>query len=207
MIGKSQSATGTKACIGVPQIVQANAVKTGALGDGIPRTLKIVTRFFRIVAGHHIRSDPLQPVQNRQGRGIENHGFPAALAIGQEQTSPLEIDILPTQVENFPQPATGEQKQPKRRRRRRSDFGEPLLSLGRCLALGLEPSTVHGMPVVSASRIALPSRSSSLAVRKRSRRLSLNLSIPRAGLVPSGTIPARAAKAYMLPTTASTRLA
>jgi hypothetical protein len=61
--------------------------------------------------------------------------------------------------------------------------------------------------MVSASRIAPPSRSNSPPVRKRSRRLSLNLSMPRAGLVPSGTMPARPAKAYILPTTASTRLA
>ena len=38
------------------------------------------------------------------------------------------------------------------------------------------------MPAVSASRIARPRRSSSSPVRNRSRRLSLNLSIPRAGL-------------------------
>ena len=86
-------------------------------------------------------------------------------------------------------------------------FVNRLSLFGRCLALSLEQSTVHGMPVVSASRMALPSRSSSTAVRKRSRQLSLNFSIPRAGLVPSGTTPARAANAYMLPTTASTRLA
>jgi hypothetical protein len=54
---------------------------------------------------------------------------------------------------------------------------------GTCLALGLDSSTVHGMPMVSASRIAPPSRSNSSPVRKRSRRLSLNLSIRRAGLV------------------------
>ena len=84
-------------------------------------------------------------------------------------------------------------KQPKRRCCGRIDLGEPLRDFGTCLALGLDSSTVQGMPAVSASRIALPSRSNSSPVRKRSRRLSLNLSIPRAGLVPSGN-DARAAR-------------
>ena len=73
------------------------------------------------------------------------------------------------------------------------------LAFGTCLAAGLVSSTVHGMPVVSASRIALPSRSSSSPVRNRSRRLSLNLSIPRAGLVPSRTTSGPRRRTYCRP--------
>ena len=110
MIGKPKPATGTEARIGVPQIVQANADQTGPLGDGIPRALQIVARLFRIVAGHHVRADPLQRVQHREGRGIEDDGLSAALAVGQEQTAALQIDMLPPQVQDFPQAAAGEQQ-------------------------------------------------------------------------------------------------
>ena len=101
---------GTEARVGVPQIVQANAGQTGALGDGIPRALQIVARLLRIVAGHHVRADPLQLVQHRKGRGVEDDGLPAALAVGQEQTAALKIDVLPPQVQDFPQAAAGEEQ-------------------------------------------------------------------------------------------------
>ena len=44
--------------------------------------------------------------------------------------------------------------------------------------------------MVLASQIALPGRSSSSLVKKRSRRGSLNFPIPRAGLVPAGAMSA-----------------
>jgi len=96
---QAQPTTGTEARIGVPQIVQANADQTCPLGDGTPRTFQIMARLFRIVAGHHVGTDPLQRIQNRKGRSIEDDGLPAALAVRQEQTAALEIDVLPPQVE------------------------------------------------------------------------------------------------------------
>ena len=35
----------------------------------------------------------------------------AALAIGQEQTAAFEIDVFPSQIEDFPQAAAGEEEQ------------------------------------------------------------------------------------------------
>ena len=59
---QGQPATGTKAYIGVPQIMEADAIKTSTLCDGVPRTFEIGTRFCRIIARHDIRSRPLQTV-------------------------------------------------------------------------------------------------------------------------------------------------
>jgi len=50
--------------------------------------------------------------------------------------------------------------------------------------------------VVSASRIALPSHCSNSAVRNRSWRLSLYLSIPSAGSVPSATMCPRPGRVF-----------
>ena len=149
---------------------------------------------------------PVPRVQHRKGRGIEDDGLSAALAIRQEQTATLDIDVLPPQVENFPQAAAREEKQPKRRRRRRIDLGGPR-GLGHVLSGGL--GFVH--PPRDAGGLSFPDRAAQpfqfLAGQEPFAAAFLNLSIPRAGLVPSGTMPARPAKAYMLPTTASTRLA
>jgi len=86
-------------------------------------------------------------------------------------------------------------------------FVRRLATFGKCLAVDFDASTVHEMPEVSASRMAVPSRSNSSPFKKRSLRVSRYLSIPAPGFVPSATTPARTAKAYILPTTASTRLA
>jgi hypothetical protein len=81
---QAQPTTGTDARIGMSQIMQPHADKTGACGDGIPRALQIVAWPLRIVAGHHVGTNPLQRIQDRKGRGVEDDGLPAALAVGQE---------------------------------------------------------------------------------------------------------------------------
>jgi len=80
------------------EIMQAHAGQTGSLGDGIPGALQIVAWLLRIVAGHDERADSLQHIQHRKGWRIEDDGLPTALAIGQEQTATLEIDVFPPQV-------------------------------------------------------------------------------------------------------------
>ena len=57
--------------------------------------------------------------------------------------------MLPTQVKDFPEAAAGEKKQPKRRCCGRGDLVKRL-AFGTCLAVGLDSSTVQGMPPVSA---------------------------------------------------------
>ena len=107
---KTKPATGTKARISVPQIVEAYAGQTGPLCDGIPRTFQIVARLFRIIAGHRVWTQPLQPVQYRKPRSIQDNGLSAALAVGQEKAAAFKIDVLPPQVQDFPQAAAGEEK-------------------------------------------------------------------------------------------------
>jgi hypothetical protein len=115
---QAQPTTGTEARIGVPQIVQPNAGKSGALSDSIPWALQIMARLFRMVAGNYERTDStIQAIQHRKGRGIEDDRLPAALAIRQKQTAALDIDVLPSQVQNLPQAAAGEEKEAKRRGR------------------------------------------------------------------------------------------
>src|SRR5262249_38595968 len=53
--------------------------------------------FLRVVVGL-----TLVPHGHREGRSIEDDGLPAALAVGQEETAALHIDMLPSQVQNLP---------------------------------------------------------------------------------------------------------
>jgi len=108
-------------------------------------------------------------------------------------------------VEDFPQEAAGEEKQPQCRRRGRRDLGRSL-GLGHVLGgrLGFvdRPRDADGLRFAdrSAQPFQFPACQESLAA------VFLELVDPRAGLVPSSMMPARSAKAYMLPITASTRL-
>jgi hypothetical protein len=54
-----------------------------------------VAGLLRINARHYVRADPLQSVQHREGRSIEDDGLPAVFAVGQEETTALHIDMLP----------------------------------------------------------------------------------------------------------------
>jgi hypothetical protein len=54
---QAQPATGTEARVGVPEIMQAHAGQTRALGDRMPRALQIVARLLRIVAGYYVGAD------------------------------------------------------------------------------------------------------------------------------------------------------
>jgi hypothetical protein len=96
-----------------------------------------VARLFRIVAGHHVWSDALKCIEHRERRGVEDDGLPAALAVRQEQTAALNIYVLPPQVQDFPQAAASEEKEPQCSRRRRRDLGGPL-GFGTCFAVGLD---------------------------------------------------------------------
>jgi hypothetical protein len=99
---QAQPATGTKARISVPQVVQAHADQTSSFGDRVPGTLEIMARVFWVVSRHHIGSGSLQLIQNRKGRGVENDGLPAALAVGQEQAAPVPNPRAPTVGAGFP---------------------------------------------------------------------------------------------------------
>jgi len=93
--------------IGVPKIVQAHAGQTGSrlhlplAGEGIPRALQIVARLLRIIAGHHVGAKPFKPVQYCKGRGVNDDRLSAALAVRQEQTAALDINVLPSQVQDL----------------------------------------------------------------------------------------------------------
>ena len=78
---QTQSTTRAEACVGVPEVVQAHALQTSTSDDSVPGPLQITARLFRMVAGNHARSEPLQPIQDRKGRGIEDNGFPTTLTV------------------------------------------------------------------------------------------------------------------------------
>ena len=109
-------------------------------------------------------------------------------------------------MKDFPQATASEQKETQRRRRRRRHLGE---APGLWQMFGVRSGFIDAPR--DASRLRFTDRAAQvlqfLAGQEALAAASLNLSIPRAGLVPSGTMPARPANAYMLPTTASTRLA
>src|SRR5262249_20564024 len=92
---RSGSTTGTAACICMPSIVQSHARHASALCNRIPWAFEIVAWLLRITARYHLRADTLQPVQHGKGRSIEDHSLAAALAVGQEKTAALHIDMLP----------------------------------------------------------------------------------------------------------------
>ena len=64
--------------------MQTHADQTRALRYGIPWALQVMPRLFWCVARHNVGANPFHPIQHRKGRGIEDDGLPAALAIGQE---------------------------------------------------------------------------------------------------------------------------
>src|SRR5260370_41954021 len=106
--------------------------------------------------------------------------------------------MLPAQVQNLTKAATGKMSRRNEAAANGLIFVNRFAAFGRCFAFGFDSSTAQGMPLVSASRIALPNRSNSLPVRNRSRRFYLNLAMARAGFGPSAIMPARPAMGYIL---------
>ena len=122
------------------EIMKSHAVKPSTLRHCLPWTLEISAGPFGIVARHDIRAEPIETGQHCQRRSIQNHGLPAGLGVGEKQQATLQVHLLPLEVQDFPKPAAGEQKQPNRRCREGADLGEAVLGLwqmlgaGRCLA-------------------------------------------------------------------------
>ena len=54
-----------------------------------------MARLLWIVAGHPVWAYPLQRIEHRKGRGIEDDGLSTALTVGQEETIALQINVLP----------------------------------------------------------------------------------------------------------------
>ncbi len=92
---QSQSPTGTKARVGVPQIMKATADQIRVFGDGSPRTLQIVARPLQVVARHYVRAHSLERIEDRESRRVEDDSFPASLAVGQKQAAAIKIHVLP----------------------------------------------------------------------------------------------------------------
>ena len=135
-----------------------------------------------------------RPVEHGEGRGIEHHGFLARLAFRQEQQAALEVDMLPFQVQDFAQPAAGEQQQPDRRRRMRTDDGTAL-ALGDVFRGWLGLVHVPGDPVCFrlADRRAEPHK-----LVRRQEPLASVFGVffdPRAGFTPLRDQPALAGEA------------
>src|SRR5262245_26338140 len=105
-----KTAASTKAGEGVPQIVQADADQSCTLGHGVPWPLKVSARQFRIIARDHERPNLLESSYHREGRSVEDDSLATALAVGQEQQASFQIDVLPAQVQDFPQTAAGEEQ-------------------------------------------------------------------------------------------------
>lgn len=59
--------------------------------------------FARLVETADARANPLQIVQHRRRGSLRMIVFRPALAVGKEEAATLQIDLLPTQVQDFPQ--------------------------------------------------------------------------------------------------------
>jgi hypothetical protein len=98
-----------KTGIGVAEIMKSDAIKPGAFRHPFPWALEIGARPFGIIARHSVGADPIEAGQHGQRWGVQDHRLPAGLRVGQKQQAALQVHLLPLEVQDFPEPAAGEQ--------------------------------------------------------------------------------------------------
>jgi len=98
--------------------MQPHAGEAGALCYRAPRAMQIGARFFFVGTSRptpdHERSDTRKVGKYFQSRCVQHNGLLSCLAVWQKQHAPIEVDPLPLQRENLPEPRAGENKQSKR---------------------------------------------------------------------------------------------
>jgi hypothetical protein len=124
---QAKAAARTEGRIRVAQIVQANALQASTSGDSFPWTFQIGARFLGTIAWHDVGADTFQAGQHRHRWSVQDHRLSTALAVGEEQQPALKIDVLPPQMQDFPQAAAREEQQPDRRGREGTDLSEAVL--------------------------------------------------------------------------------
>src|SRR5262249_47431196 len=111
-----------------------------------------------IITRHDVGADTFQAGQHRHRWSVQNHRLSTALAVRKEQQATLKIDVLPPQMQDFPQSASGEEQEAKGRRRERADLGFPIFCLWKMLCRGLCFVNVPR----NAFRLGLPDRGAQL---------------------------------------------
>src|SRR5262245_56411704 len=134
---QAKATAGTKTGICVPEIMKPDAVKPSAFRDGLPWTLEISAGPFGIIAWDHVGADPIEGSQHGQRWSVQDHGLLAGFGVCQEKQASLQVDLLPLEVKDFPEPAAGEQQEPDSGGRKGADLGEAVLWLGQMLRLRL----------------------------------------------------------------------
>ena len=69
--------------------------------DRLPRLVKIGARLIRIVARDDVGAKARQRAQDLERGRVQDDGFLAGLRGRKEQKSPLEIDVVPLQIEDL----------------------------------------------------------------------------------------------------------
>src|SRR6266536_1251092 len=146
---KPEDTACANARICVAEVVNTDAVQPRALRHGLPGPLEVGTRLLRIVPGNDIIARPTETCKHLQGRGVQHDGFFAGLAVGEEEQPTIKVDVLPPEMQDFPQASPREQQQAQSRGGMRTYLGAPLLRPWGVLGLRLGP--VH--LVWNASRL------------------------------------------------------
>jgi|SRR6516225_9399880 len=81
---QAEPTTGTKARIGVPKIMKADAFEPGTPCYRLPWTLEIRARLFGIIARHDVGAEPIEAGQDRKCRSVKDYGLPAGLGVGEK---------------------------------------------------------------------------------------------------------------------------
>ena len=100
----------------MPERMQCDALEACMLDHLAPRTVEIAAGRIGLIAGDHVVAEPdlRQLLEYGECRGIEPDRSRASLAVRQHKQRTLEIDVVPTEREDFVEPTAGEQQQSNR---------------------------------------------------------------------------------------------
>src|SRR6266536_3320351 len=136
---KAETTACANARICVAEVVDTDAVQPRALRNGLPGSFEVGTRLFGIVPGDDVGACPGQTRKHFQGRGVQHDGFFAGLAVSEQEQPAIKVDVLPPEMQDFPQASPREQQQAQSGGGMGTDLGAPLLRPGRVFRLRLGP--------------------------------------------------------------------
>ena len=108
--GKPERGTGSEAGERMPEVVNAKAVEIGDPDHRAPRLVEVGAGSARKRAGDDVRivGDASDRGQNRLGGGAQMERLPSRLGIRKKQNAALEVDLIPSRVENLAKPRAGQ---------------------------------------------------------------------------------------------------
>ncbi len=164
---KPEPATSANAGVGMPQIMKPDADEAAMARHHLPRPFEVRPWRIGVFASDDEGADAGELGEAGQRRRVQDDGLAACLAVREQQQSALEIDMLPSQMQNFAQPCTSKYQQPQSRRGMRADDSAAVVFwnvLGAWTRLVNVPCNAECL----AARIAAPMRTSSWTVRNLS---------------------------------------